>query len=251
MPIKKVPYLCPRCGYSTEAKACMRKHLYGNKKQCSAKVNEVQLTDEVKGTILNNRVYRIPKKRGRPPKEKSHQTDINDYIDQNHVKVHEDECNEGSIDQLTLLQLEISRLKNENRRLRIELINYKARRTEDFYQLIVENWLGGSHRKIGIGVTDVTTDIVHAEIKRWKEWKHALGQLTAYQDDCPKEQLHVYLFGPYSKTRKQKAVKTFNNKNIQCFDFKEEERDGARIICIINASTGEEIYIHSLDSSWV
>jgi hypothetical protein len=119
-------------------------------------------------------------------------------------------------------------------------------RNEEFYQVIVEDWLGGSHHTLPIAVTDVSTDKVHAEIKTWRKWKYALGQLTAYQDDCPKEELHMYMFGAYAVNCKQKALKTLNNKGIKCYEFKEDTRDGNKYVHIIDVATGLDVFQYSL-----
>lgn len=57
----KIPYCCIRCGYSVSKKTDMYKHLYTLKKQCPATENLIELTDEVKAHILENRIYMIPK----------------------------------------------------------------------------------------------------------------------------------------------------------------------------------------------
>lgn len=53
----KEPYTCPRCGYKTRHKPCMRKHLYGNKKECPTTNRNITLTDDIKENILKNRNY--------------------------------------------------------------------------------------------------------------------------------------------------------------------------------------------------
>jgi hypothetical protein len=45
----------------TRHKACMRKHLYINKKICAGIDNDIILTDEIKDKILENRIYSVPK----------------------------------------------------------------------------------------------------------------------------------------------------------------------------------------------
>jgi hypothetical protein len=55
------PYTCPRCGYKTNDKRNMRRHLYKLKKICPAAENEIELTDEIKEKILTNRIYHLPK----------------------------------------------------------------------------------------------------------------------------------------------------------------------------------------------
>jgi hypothetical protein len=139
-------------------------------------------------------------------------------------------------------QLELTRFKNENQRLRNELLRYKTHRKEDFYQVIVENWLGGTHSKNAAGITDVTNETVHAEIKGWKEWKYAMGQLLAYQTEDPKEHLYVCLFGRYGNEHKKKATNVLNKRGISCYDFAETDR----VVSIVNASNGEFVYSHNL-----
>ncbi len=59
---KKPPYECIRCGYNTIQKARMRHHLYEKKNLCPHIKHDIELTEEIKETILQNRFYRIPKK---------------------------------------------------------------------------------------------------------------------------------------------------------------------------------------------
>jgi hypothetical protein len=59
---KKKPYTCPRCGLETRLKGNMSRHLYALQKPCPASDNVIELTDEIKHHILENRVYHIPKK---------------------------------------------------------------------------------------------------------------------------------------------------------------------------------------------
>jgi hypothetical protein len=52
--------MCVRCGYETPHKAKMRIHLYVNKKVCPGSKNLLDLTDDIKLCIMENRVYHIP-----------------------------------------------------------------------------------------------------------------------------------------------------------------------------------------------
>lgn len=54
-----VPYTCFRCGYNTCIKNGMRKHL--NRKTMCPNINNCELTDNIKQTILDNRIYHAPK----------------------------------------------------------------------------------------------------------------------------------------------------------------------------------------------
>jgi hypothetical protein len=55
--MKKDPYKCCRCGYTSPDKACMRRHLFASKKPCPGLHNDIELTTEIKESILNNRIY--------------------------------------------------------------------------------------------------------------------------------------------------------------------------------------------------
>ena len=50
-------YLCIRCGFNTKIKNDIRRHFYNLKKICPAIKNNIELTDEIKEYILNNRIY--------------------------------------------------------------------------------------------------------------------------------------------------------------------------------------------------
>lgn len=59
--MKKEPYCCIRCNYTTHHKGSMIYHLYKTKKPCPATKNVIELTDEIKQHILDNRIYHIYK----------------------------------------------------------------------------------------------------------------------------------------------------------------------------------------------
>jgi hypothetical protein len=54
---KKPNYQCPRCGYETHQRGHMNSHFYNTKKSCPAIKNPIDLTDEIKEYILDNRIY--------------------------------------------------------------------------------------------------------------------------------------------------------------------------------------------------
>ena len=73
-----IPYLCVRCGYSTDFKGNMRTH-FMKKKPCPTALNNIELTDAIKNEILKSRIYHIPKN------EMSVQQIINNNIQHNNT----------------------------------------------------------------------------------------------------------------------------------------------------------------------
>lgn len=60
---KNIPYCCIRCGYKTEHKTNMKHHFYKKLRPCPGSINDIVLTDEIKQSILDNRVYHLPKEK--------------------------------------------------------------------------------------------------------------------------------------------------------------------------------------------
>jgi hypothetical protein len=98
------------------------------------------------------------------------------------------------------------------------LMFYKNRKDERFFQIVLEDALGGSHKHLSVGVTDITTDTYHGEIKEWKDWKSAIGQLMAYNFDDPKPELRMYLFGRCNRNFKESAIRTLQRANIKAYE---------------------------------
>lgn len=53
-------YTCICCGYETDLKSNMYRHLYLKKKPCPKTKNNIEFTDEIKDHIMINRIYIIP-----------------------------------------------------------------------------------------------------------------------------------------------------------------------------------------------
>lgn len=115
----------------------------------------------------------------------------------------------------------------------------KVRKPEVYYQRILETHLNGRHMKLDCGVTDITTDHLHAEIKEWKKWKEAVGQLLSYNVCEKRSYLRLYLFDQYPKSNKNTAMKIFMQFNIHPFEFIEE----GNTIFIRDMVSGENIMI--------
>lgn len=53
-------YTCPRCGYKSSKKWDMQRHLYTRMKVCPGEVDDITLTEEIKESIIKNKVYQKP-----------------------------------------------------------------------------------------------------------------------------------------------------------------------------------------------
>lgn len=56
-----VEFKCIRCGYTSEKKDSMRKHLYNKKKTCKSSVSDIELTEDIKILILSNDIEQLSK----------------------------------------------------------------------------------------------------------------------------------------------------------------------------------------------
>lgn len=109
-------------------------------------------------------------------------------------------------------------LEHKCRLLEAEVLLHKNKKNELFFQTVLELIHQGTHKKLACGVTDITTDDMHAEIKEWNCWKEALGQLIAYNTEDPKPIKRVYCFGKYSNKMKEIAVKVLHASGIETYE---------------------------------
>lgn len=120
---------------------------------------------------------------------------------------------------------QITALQNTIKDLEIAVRIAKEDKRENTYQRLLEKFCfpGATHVKNACGVTDITTDMVHAEIKRFDCWKESIGQLLAYHTVMPRSELHAYLFGKYSTACKNTAVSVLHRLHIHPFEIKLED----------------------------
>jgi hypothetical protein len=138
---------------------------------------------------------------------------------------------------------DLHELTKQVQKLNMKLCVVQNKKNEEFYQKIVESYLGGTHKNVETGVTDVTTASTHAEIKNWDSYKDAIGQLAAYNAVDPKEKLQVYLFGKASQNQMEKAYGVFQTCNIEMFYFK----DSADEIQIIDYEKKDIVFKFTLE----
>ncbi len=73
----------------------------------------------------------------------------------------------------------------------------------------------GGHQTCIIGIPDIVTSDKIIEIKRWKGWMSAMGQLLAYSDYFPDRQLQVHFFGSRpNKAKIAEILRVLGNRGI-------------------------------------
>ena len=177
----RIPYQCIRCEYTTDDKYLMRRHLYNKKNDCPGSFNMIELTDEIRECILKNQRYIIP----------------------------------------TVRQTDIKAIETKMKTLEKKLLFYSNKKSEEFYQILLEDFLNGTHKVLSCCITDISTETLHAEIKDWCNWKDAVGQILCYNSIDPKKDLHVYLFGAKrpDKGKRDIIYDVMKHNNISPFEL--------------------------------
>jgi hypothetical protein len=203
-------YECPRCGYDTRFNTNFKKHL-SLKTICNPTKADVSL-DDIKKEIFNKK------------EKNAHVCDgcKKAYSTGETLRVHRKKCElvkKQPDDTPTQLPKQKSAQEEEINRLKLELMYYKMRRNETYYQKFLEIILGAGHKRLKCGETDITTDEYHAEIKEWKQYKGAIGQLLCYNKHDPRNELRLYLFGSYSESKKKSAHEDCKSFNILIYNM--------------------------------
>jgi hypothetical protein len=115
---------------------------------------------------------------------------------------------------------------------------------EAFYQKLLEKHLDGTHMHIETGITDVSNNILHAEIKHWKNYRLAVGQLLFYNAAEKRDILQVYFFGPCQNSDRDLVKKYMKTFNIQAFEFVHYNND----VVIVNIHTGD--CVKTFQNAW-
>lgn len=139
---------------------------------------------------------------------------------------------------LKAAQQQIQAMQAEIDSSKLDLRYYKKKRDEPFYQMLLEPILSGTHKKLPCGITDITTDDTHVEIKEWRCWKEAVGQLTCYNEDDPKPYLAIYLFGKYGDKCKHNAIRICTARGFKMYDLVDTDYG----VDIIDCASNECLY---------
>lgn len=251
-------YECQRCGYKCQFKSHIVKHL-SRKFPCHPLLNDIPVMDLLallppdpepkyfcgkckKGFINRQSKYvhqKSCKKHPPPPPPDPIQIKL-DELQSKFNELETKLTGKDPKDTNTLTATDRKDTSPDFQKVLLELQYYKNRKNERFYQLMLEQFLCGTHKTLSCGITDVTTDTCHAEIKEWKNWKEAVGQLTCYNAVDPKPELCVYLFGKYTSTCKEQAVSVCKTCGIRPYEFVESAVDCS--VSIQDCITNNQVY---------
>lgn len=145
-------------------------------------------------------------------------------------------------DKIAHLESVITDLQNEIKQMKIyfenEIKELKEKRKEIYYQKFLEKHMNATHKKTKFGITDISTQNCHIEIKHWRDFKAALGQLLSYNHYDHKE-LAAYFYGSVSDNQRNHIIELYRNKNVSIYEFV-DTFDGIQIKEVLN--TNKEYY---------
>jgi transcription elongation factor Elf1 len=227
-------YKCPRCGYETNVNTNFKKHLTLKTIICSPIIADVSLED-IKQEFFNKKINN--KLECNWCKKKYSSVDT--------LRTHTKNCK--LLPKIQKENHEINTIskpfKTEKDRkidsLKLELLYYKNRNNknnENYFQKFLETVLGGSHKRLECGITDITTDKFHAEIKNFPAWKEAIGQLICYNMHDPKKEMRLYLFGSHNDEKLNMVYEDCKSLNINVYNIVNNKDD---TISICNIDTSE------------
>lgn len=231
-------YICIRCGYTTEFYGSMKNHLLRKVKPCPPAVADIEITEEVIKCIMERRTYTQPGSvhAVNPNIQQSIKQDVINSLDIEGIKasfqtaIKECQCASKALEQrIKTLESKVKRLET-----------FYNKRSESYYQKILEKYLNGAHKKLPCGVTDVTNDRVHAEIKVWNNYKSGIGQLACYNKDDPRPELHIYFFGDSDQATMERITEMCIQNGVHPFEF----QDYAHKTDIVDLETGDVVHVY-------
>jgi hypothetical protein len=120
-------------------------------------------------------------------------------------------------EQIKSLRTEMYGLINE---LREEIDSLKENKREIYYQRFLEKMLGSGHNITKYGITDITTNTQHIEIKCWKNYKNCMGQLLAYNHRDTKQMIAAFYDEPGKTYKdKEKVIDLLKSNNIDTWEL--------------------------------
>lgn len=140
-----------------------------------------------------------------------------------------------------IVELETDKLKLETKNTELDnrITELESKRNENYYQRFLERKLSATHKRTKFGITDITTDKEHIEIKHWKNYKSALGQLLSYNHNDNKT-LSVYFFGTIDDNQRRNIIELYSSKGVNINELV-DTLDGIQIREVNKIEQQEEI----------
>ena len=226
---------CQRCGYETDHKCILLNHL--NRKTICHPINEdierrlqiLELTKRNLNTITFDcdycgKQFNHASTKCKHKKTCKHKPVV---LSKKQTILHEESEKQKQI--ILKLQQESEKQKQKILKLEEELqffkskkdeAFYQSKKDEAFYQSYMTKYLKGRHVSMKNGITDITNDNLHAELKSWNQWKDGVGQLLCYNREKPRDNLHIYLFGKLLSKEKDEHINTIISFNIYPYEMK-------------------------------
>jgi hypothetical protein len=143
----------------------------------------------------------------------------------------------------------ILKLENKNNELENRIVELENKRNEIYYQKFLEKQFSASHKRTVFGITDITTEKEHIEIKHWKNYKAALGQLLSYNHNDNKD-LVAYFFGDIDKTKQENIIDLFKSKQISVYEFIDTV-NGIEINTLYNKTINNDCSNEQIFKNWL
>lgn len=142
--------------------------------------------------------------------------------------------------------LESQKLESDQRIKQLEesIEELRAKKHEVYYQRKLEKLLGGNHYKTPAGEIDILTNTTLYEIKSWKGFKHAYGQLKSYAKYVPGKQLALIFFGKchMKKAFQKEYLEDKLKENIEVYQV-HDIPDGNVSLELLNRRPGNMPYV--------
>jgi hypothetical protein len=122
------------------------------------------------------------------------------------------------LEKISDMEIVIKNLQSKISDMETVLNDVLSKRNELYYQKFLEKQLNGTHKKTKFGITDISNETHHIEIKHWIKYKSALGQLLSYNFNDNKS-LAAYFFGTVSEQQKQDIITLFHTNNVSVHEF--------------------------------
>lgn len=141
---------------------------------------------------------------------------------------------------------QFKKLQKENEELKNRVDELENKRNENYYQRFLERKLSATHKRTKFGITDITTDTEHIEIKHWRNYKAALGQLLSYNFKDNKN-LCVYFFGHTNEKQKENIIELYRDKMVNIRELVDTQ-NGIEIQEVFNINTIEHAVLNTSEN---